>query len=179
MNGPRENYVFKIKKSTEKSTSLRVGTRCNDLKAVPFFIRIGPPTICETNVQNGREQNQTSICFCKNELKQWWDEHSYYIRSPLLAYKIIECLSDCSGFARIVPFCFHLYATILLMSTAYRHTLWYWNLFNVIVQEMTHMRSIVTLITLLPGMMLLSLQRGRSFSVSELFSILELVDLHN
>ena len=41
------------------------------------------------------------------------------------------------------------------------HTLWHRNLFNVIIQEMTHTRSIVTLTTLITGMMFSSLQKAR------------------
>ena len=62
-----------------------------------------------------------------------------------------------SGIARNVPIYCHLYATILLMSTANMHTSWYLNLFIVIFQEMTHVRSIVTLLTLIAGMMFSSL----------------------
>ena len=49
--------------------------------------------------------------------KQWWTEHSYCTRSPLLTYTINECLSARSGSARSVPIYCHLYATVLLMST--------------------------------------------------------------
>ena len=76
---------------------------------------------------------------CKNGLKQWWAEHSYCTRSPLLTYKIIERLSSRSGFACSIPFFWHPYATVLLMSTAFSHTLWYRNLFVVIIQEMTRL----------------------------------------
>ena len=131
-----------------------------------FFIRIHfPPHVrsrlqifCETNVQNMSEKNVPNAFFsCKNGPKHWWDEHLYCTRSPLLTYSITECLSARSGFARTVPIYCHLYATVLLIPTAYSHTLWFRNLFIVIIQEMTHVRSIVTLITLIPGMMYSSL----------------------
>ena len=46
--------------------------------------------------------------------------------------------------ARSGPIYCHLYATILLMPTPYRHTSWYQYLFIVMIQEMTHMRYIPT-----------------------------------
>ena len=64
--------------------------------------------------------------------------------SPLLTYTITDCLSARSGFARSGPIHCHVYATILWMPTAYRHTLWYRSLFIVVIREMTHVRSIVT-----------------------------------
>ena len=57
---------------------------------------------------------------------------------------ITECLSACSGYASSGPIHCHLYATMLLKHTAYMHTFRYRNLFIVIIQEMTHMRSIST-----------------------------------
>ena len=65
-------------------------------------------------------------------------------KKPPLTYIITEYLLARSGFARSGPIYSHLYATILLMPTAYVHTLWYRNLFIVIIQEMTHMRSFPT-----------------------------------
>ena len=85
---------------------------------------------------------------CKNRLKQWGTEHLYCASSPLVTYTINEYLSACSGFARTIAIYCQPNGTILLMSTAYRHTLWTRNLFIVIIQQITHVRSIVTLITL-------------------------------
>ena len=136
-----------------------------------FFIRINvPPPVrsglqifCETNIQNRRKKtfqvewmnawmnvmmlnsfNLEFVFSCKMGLKQWWTEHSHCTCSPLLPYTITECLSARSGFARSGPIYCHLYATILLMPTAYRHTSWHRDLFIVIIQEMTHMRFIPT-----------------------------------
>ena len=96
--------------------------------------------------QEGKKQKERSkfVFPCKNGLKQWWTEHSYCTRSPLLTYTITECLSARSGFSRSVPIYCHLYATILLMPTAYRHTSRHRNVLIVIIQETTHMRSIHT-----------------------------------
>ena len=92
-----------------------------------------------------KEKKRSKFMFsCKNGLKQWWTEHSYCTRSPLLTYTITECLLARSGFAHSGPICYHLYATILLMPTAYRHTSWYRNLLILFIQEKTHMRSIPT-----------------------------------
>ena len=83
--------------------------------------------------KTGGKKNVPSSFFpAKNGLKQWWTELSYCTRSPLLTYKITVCLLARSGFARSGPIYCHIYATILLMPTAYRHTSWYRNLFIVI-----------------------------------------------
>ena len=56
-------------------------------------------------------------------------------KKPMLTYTITEYLLTRSGFARSGPIYCHLYATILLMPTAYRHTSWYQNLFIVIFKK--------------------------------------------
>ena len=86
-------------------------------------VRFGLQICCETSVQNRKKKKRSKFVFsCKNGLKSWWTELSYCTCSPLLTYTITECLTARSGFARSCPIYCHLYATILLMPTAYRHS---------------------------------------------------------
>ena len=93
----------------------------------------------------------------------------------LVLYALSVCkFSARRGCYRSVPFYYD--TTIFVMSTAYKHTLWYHYLFFVITQKVTrlsffsYMRSIVTLI---PGMVFSNLQGARLMLtlVSEFFAI--------
>ena len=119
-------------------------SRLQSLNAVLFFIRIHVPSpydpgfrffVKQSSKQEEKNQQKHSkfVFSCKNGLKQWWTEHLYCTRSPLLTYTITECLLARSGFARSGPIYCHLYATSLLMPTAYRHTSWYPNLFILVI----------------------------------------------
>ena len=115
----------------------------------------------------GVKKKRSKFFFSWKKPYQWWIEHSYCTRSPLLTYTINECFSARCSFSRSVPTYSHLYATVLHIPKAYMHTLWYWNSFIMIIPEMTYMRTIVRLITLIPWTMFSSFQRARLSSLSE------------
>ena len=116
-------------------TCIRIflGPRCLWLNIRRFFFYSNSRSPARTirasdflwnKVQNRRRRKKRSkfVFSCKSGLKQCWAERSYCTRSALLTYTITECLLARSGFARSGHIYCHLYATILLMPTAYRHT---------------------------------------------------------